>query len=61
MLILSVREGERVLLRDGNGTESVVVVVAVRSGKEIKLGFDAPSTVKILREKLVTEKTGEIR
>jgi len=61
MLILSVREGERVLLRDDNGTESVVVVVAVRSGKEIKLGFDAPSTVKILREKLVTEKTGEIR
>ena len=61
MLILSVREGERVLLRDDNGTESVVVVVAVRSGKEIKLGFDAPSTVKILREKLITEKTGEIR
>jgi sRNA-binding carbon storage regulator CsrA len=61
MLVVSVREGERVLLRDDNGTESVVVVVAVRSGKEIKLGFDAPSTVKILREKLITEKTGEIR
>jgi len=61
MLVVSVREGERVLLRDDNGTESVVVVVSIRSGKEIRLGFDAPSTVKILREKLITEKTGEIR
>ena len=61
MLVVSVREGERVLLRDDNGTESVVVVVSIRSGKEIRLGFAAPSPVKILREKLITEKTGEIR
>jgi carbon storage regulator CsrA len=60
MLILSVREGEKVLMRDGNGTESVVVVVEVRSRKEIKLGFEAPKDIKILREKLVKNQQGEV-
>ena len=60
MLVLSVREGEKVLMRDGNGTESVVVVVEVRSRKEIKLGFEAPEDIEILREKLVKNQQGEV-
>ena len=60
MLVLSVREGEKVLMRDGNGTESVVVVVEVRSRKEIELGFEAPKDIKILREKLIKNQQGEV-
>lgn len=60
MLVLSVREGEKVLLRDGNGRESVVVVLEVRSRKEIKLGFEAPQDVKILRGKLIKNQQGEV-
>ena len=60
MLVLSVREGEKVLMRDGNGTESVVVVVEVRSRKEIKLGCEAPKDIEILREKLVKNQQGEV-
>jgi sRNA-binding carbon storage regulator CsrA len=47
-------------MRDGNGTESVVVVVEVRSRKEIKLGFEAPKDIEILREKLVKNQQGEV-
>jgi sRNA-binding carbon storage regulator CsrA len=60
MLVLSVREGEKVILRDGNGTESVVVVVQIRSSKEIKLGFEAPDDIVILREKLIKNQQGEV-
>jgi carbon storage regulator len=47
MLILSVKEGERVQVGD-NITLNVIEI----RGKQIKLGFQAPDDVLILRHKL---------
>ena len=50
MLILSAKKNERIMLSDG------VTVTVTRIAKEkVKLGFDAPADVTILREKLVQE------
>ena len=52
MLILSARKNERIMLGDG------VTVTVTRIEKEkVRLGFDAPSDVTILREKLVHSDT----
>ena len=60
MLVMSIREGERVVMTHDDGTESVVMVVAIRSQREIKLGFEAPASVKILRESLTSTSRGEV-
>ena len=44
MLVLSRKEGDRVLVGD-----AVVVVLGVHGGK-VRLGFDAPPNVSILRQ-----------
>jgi carbon storage regulator len=46
MLILSFKENEKVLIGDNVS----VMVVEIR-GEQIKLGFEAPDDVLILREK----------
>jgi carbon storage regulator CsrA len=55
-LMLERRKGEKVFMRDANaGTEIVVLVRSI--GKEhVKLGFDAPDHINIVREEaMVTE------
>ena len=55
MLILTRKEGEKILI----GDKITVWVVEIR-GKQIKMGIDAPAEVKVLREKLakVAKSTG---
>lgn len=46
MLVLSAKPGERVLI---DGGRIVVTVVRVQ-GDQVRLGFDAPRSVQIVRE-----------
>jgi carbon storage regulator len=48
MLILTVKENEKVLV----GDEVKIMVMEIR-GKQIRLGFEAPPGIIILREKLI--------
>jgi carbon storage regulator CsrA len=48
MLVLSRKEGEKLVI-DGGITVQVIRI----EGKKVKLGFQAPSEVKILRGELV--------
>ena len=52
MLILNLKENEKILI----GDKITVMVVEVR-GKQIRLGVEAPDDVLVLREKLA--KKGE--
>ena len=52
MLILSARKNERIMLSDG-----VTVTVTRIEREKVRLGFDAPADVTILREKLVHVET----
>jgi carbon storage regulator len=47
MLVLSRKDGQRVMI----GPDVVVTVLEIR-GDTVKLGFDAPSEVRILREEV---------
>ena len=47
MLILTVKEGEKIFI----GDKTTVKVVEIR-GAQIRLGIEAPDDVSILREKL---------
>jgi carbon storage regulator len=51
MLVLTVKENEKVLV----GDEVKITVLEIR-GKQIRLGIEAPLDVVILREKLVQSK-----
>jgi len=55
MLVLSVKEGERIRLKDDTGQIIHVMLVSTSQGKA-KLGIEAPDTVEILREALVSER-----
>jgi len=48
MLILSRRVGEKLTI----GDDIVVTVVAI-GGNQVRLGIDAPRTVRVLREEIV--------
>jgi carbon storage regulator len=48
MLILTLKEGEKILI----GDKITVRVVEIR-GKQIRLGIEAPADLLVLREKLV--------
>lgn len=54
MLTLKRRNGERVQLVTQGGTEIWVTVTECGTGK-CKLSFDAPDSVRILREELAAE------
>jgi carbon storage regulator len=54
MLIVTLKENERVLI----GENVIVMVMGIR-GHQIRLGFQAPEDVLILREKLTTKKNDE--
>lgn len=59
MLALSRRIGERVVLTDSEtGRRIVVTVLRDRRFGGIKLGFDAPREVTIMREELVEHQLG---
>jgi carbon storage regulator len=50
MLILTVKEDEKVLI----GDKITLLVVEIR-GKQIRLGIEAPDSVLVLREKLASK------
>jgi len=52
MLILSRKEGEVAVLQLPNGEEIDVVVTKVQAGT-VRLGFDAPDDVEVVREELL--------
>ena len=54
MLVLTVKDGERIRLKDGTGQIIHVMLVSTSHGKA-KLGIEAPDTVEILRESLVVQ------
>ena len=53
MLVLTRKAGERIVI-DG----SIVVEVLEIQGNRVRIGIQAPSGVTILREELITGKTG---
>lgn len=59
MLVLSRNVGEAVVVgRHGDGTEVRIVVISVdRKRREVRLGFEAPQDIPIVREELLEEKT----
>ena len=52
MLVLTVKEGSRIRLKDDTGQVIYVMLVSTGQGKA-KIGIEAPDTVEILREALV--------
>jgi sRNA-binding carbon storage regulator CsrA len=55
MLVLTIKDGERIRLKDNSGQVIHVMLVASGNGRA-KLGIEAPKTVEILWESLVTER-----
>jgi len=51
MLVLTLKEGEKILI----GDKITAMVVEIR-GAQIKLGIEAPDDVLVLREKLAGKK-----
>jgi carbon storage regulator len=47
MLVLSRKEGERIIIK-----ENIIITVINCRGKKVRLGIDAPADVEILREEL---------
>ena len=54
MLVLTVKDGERVILQTESGEQITVILASSKDGRA-KLGFEAPVSVSILREKLIRE------
>jgi sRNA-binding carbon storage regulator CsrA len=54
MLVLTVKDGERVILQTESGELITVLLSSSKDGRA-KLGFEAPGSVSILREKLIRE------
>ena len=54
MLVLTVKDGERIRLKDDTGQVIYVMLVSTGQGKA-KIGIEAPETVEILRESLVSK------
>jgi carbon storage regulator len=53
MLVLSRREGEALILNTSDG--EIVVSIELLQGSQVKVGIDAPQSVKVLRDELVEE------
>lgn len=52
MLVLSRRLNERIIIEDKNGVVGSIVVAGIKSDGSVKLGFEAPVTVKFIREEI---------
>jgi carbon storage regulator len=55
MLVLSRKQNERIRVGD-----SVVVTVVRVSGDKVRIGIEAPPNVRVLRDELELEMTGEV-
>lgn len=54
MLVLSRKENERIRI----GTDVVITVAKIKGGK-VRLGIEAPRSVKVVRDELDQKKDGE--
>ena len=52
MLVLTRRMGERIVIGPIDGKMITIVIVDLARGK-VRLGFDAPSDIQIMREELI--------
>ena len=57
MLALSRNKGESIVCRTKSGEEITITVVKSKNG-QCKLAIDAPESVRILREELITKGNG---
>ena len=55
MLVLTRRDGEKLILEDEMSGLSIAVTVVRINGTTVKLGIDAPPRCRILREELVED------
>lgn len=55
MLILTRREGETVILETSDGP--IEVAITKIDGSQIRIGFDAPKSVNILRKEVAERKS----
>jgi carbon storage regulator CsrA len=55
MLALSRRVGESIVIELPGGDVVIVKVVSVGGGKTVRLGFDAPDDVEIMRAEVLAE------
>ena len=54
MLVLTRRNGEELLLRDGDGLSIEITVLRI-SGNSVRLGISAPESIGVLRAELEEE------
>jgi sRNA-binding carbon storage regulator CsrA len=60
MLVVGVRPRERVYVEDAqSGTIITVQVSQIRSCKQVRLGIDAPETIRIVRQNAKRQKPRE--
>jgi carbon storage regulator len=57
MLVLSRKEGERILI--GEGVDQVEIVVAYIRGDRVGIAVKAPNHVKIMRKELIERESGD--
>ena len=60
MLVLSRREGEAIILQHDNGDE-IIIKLCVVGSRVVKVGVEAPQSVKILRSELWKTSNEEMR
>jgi len=53
MLFISRKEGESIILNTPDG-DVKITIKSIRSSDQVKIAIDAPDTVEILREELVS-------
>jgi carbon storage regulator len=53
MLVLSRREGEALILNTSDG--EIVVSIELLQGRQVKVGIEAPQSVRVLRDELVED------
>lgn len=52
MLVLTRKEGEVIVIVEGDDSSAVRVKVIEVKGKQVRLGFEAPKTTSIYREEI---------
>ena len=55
MLVLSRKEGDRIVI--GEGVDRIEVVIAYVRGERVGVAIEAPKEVKIMRAKLINRET----
>lgn len=60
MLVITRRIRESVIITGPDGTETILHILGI-AGNQVRLGFDAPRSVRILRDDIVSAVPREVR